>query len=106
MLLKDLLRKALHKPLIVLPVCVLICLTGFGLASTLANIFFPSADRDQFVVEVFLPPGTAIGATYDVALQMNQVVQEYDGIEQVTWLVGNSTPMVYYNQIMNKDNSP
>lgn len=103
---KDLLRKALHKPLIVLPVCVLICLTGFGLASTLANIFFPSADRDQFVVEVFLPPGTAIGATYDVALQMNQVVQEYDGIEQVTWLVGNSTPMVYYNQIMNKDNSP
>ena len=103
---QDFLRKALHKPLIVLTACVVICLTGFGLATTLANVFFPSADRDQFVIEVFLPRGTALEATYDLALQIDEIVNDYDGIEQVTWLVGNSTPMVYYNQVMNKDNSP
>lgn len=101
-----LLRKALHRPLLVLPACIVICLFGFALASTLANVFFPSADRDQFVVEAYLPPGSAINATHELALAMDAVINEYEGVTQVTWLVGNSTPMVYYNQVMNKDNSP
>ncbi len=103
---KALLKQALHKPLVVLPLCIFVCLMGFGLSTTLANVFFPSADRNQFVVEAYLPPGTSINATYTMALAMDKVINEYEGVEQVTWLTGSSTPMVYYNQVMNKDNSP
>ncbi|UTP72961.1 efflux RND transporter permease subunit [Alteromonas sp. LMIT006] len=100
------LRAMILRPGIVLPVVVLLSFMGFGLSTTLPNVFFPSADRDQFAIEAILPAGTAIETTRNLALSMDTVIQSYEGVEQVTWLVGASTPKVYYNFVMNRDNSP
>lgn len=100
------LKAMILRPGIVLPVIVVLSFMGFGLSKTLPNVFFPSADRDQFAIEAILPAGTAIETTRNLALSMDTVIQSYEGVEQVTWLVGASTPKVYYNFVMNRDNSP
>lgn len=96
----------LQRPLLVCSIIVLVCLAGFGLSSRLANVFFPSADRDQFEVYVWLPEGTTIDHTFARAQAMDKVLRQTDGVSQVSWLVGGSAPSVYYNQIMLRDNMP
>ena len=103
---RTLVGKAIKRPVIVLPVIVAFCLSGFVLSQQLANVFFPSADRDQFEVYVFLPEGSGINHTYENVLKIDEYVRSKNDIGQVTWLVGNSTPAVYYNQVMTRDNSP
>lgn len=94
------------KPFLVLPTVVVICLSGFVLSSQLANVFFPSADRDQFEIYVWTGDGSSINQTRNVTLEIDQAIRNYKGVEQVTWLIGGSAPSVYYNQIMKRDNSP
>jgi multidrug efflux pump subunit AcrB len=69
-------------------------------------VFFPSADRDQFEVYLIMPEGTGIDHTYSLAREADAYIAQKEGIAQVTWMIGGSAPSVYYNQVMNRDNSP
>jgi len=100
------LSKLITKPLLVLPVVVALCLSGFVLSSSLANVFFPSADRDQFEMYMFMPSGTSIERTYAVTQEIDTYLRQEKNIKQLTWLVGASAPSIYYNQVMTRDNSP
>ena len=91
--------------LVISAICVL-CLSGFALSTQLANVFFPSADRDQFEVYLWTQEGSSIDNTSAYALRVDQQIRQYDGVEQVSWLVGGSAPSVYYNQTMTRDNMP
>ncbi|MCV2886449.1 efflux RND transporter permease subunit [Aestuariibacter sp. AA17] len=103
---KTRLTAAVEKPWLPVAAVVVFSLGGFVLAGQLGNVFFPSADRDQFEVYVWTPEGTSIHATRKEVEAVNQFVQSESGVEQVTWLVGGSTPSVYYNQVMTRDNTP
>lgn len=96
----------IQRPKVVLPVVVVICLSGFILSAQLANVFFPSADRDQFEVYVWSGDGSRIDHTYALVEQIDSHIRAHEDISDVTWLVGGSAPSVYYNQIMKRDNSP
>nr|WP_136251405.1 efflux RND transporter permease subunit [Ningiella ruwaisensis] len=101
----SLLARFVQAPMIVLPVIIAFCLSGFLLSKQLENVFFPSADRDQFEMYVFMPPGTGIDRTYQTVREIDNYLIKKEGIAQLTWLVGASTPSVYYNQVMTRDNS-
>lgn len=101
-----LLGKVIKRPLIVLPVIIVFCLSGFVLSKQLPSVFFPSADRDQFEIYVWLPNGSAINQTKLVTQRIDADIREYAQVKQVTWLIGASAPSVYYNQVMSRDNSP
>jgi multidrug efflux pump len=103
--LRQLIGKAIKRPLMVLPIVIAFCLMGFVLSQQLANVFFPSADRDQFEVYVILPEGSSIDHTYNTALKADAFIAQKQGIQQVTWMIGASTPSVYYNQVMTRDNA-
>ncbi|MEM0911619.1 MAG: efflux RND transporter permease subunit [Pseudomonadota bacterium] len=103
---RQLLTKMVNAPAIVLPVVIIFCFSGFYLSSKLDNVFFPSADRDQFEIYVFAPKGSGIDYTTSKALEVDEFIVSQQGIEEVTWLIGGSTPSVYYNQVMTRDNSP
>jgi len=103
---KQFLAKMINAPAIVIPVIVIFCFSGFYFSSKLDNVFFPSADRDQFEVYVFAPKGSGVSYTTSKALEIDEYLASQDGINQVTWLVGGSTPSIYYNQVMTRDNSP
>lgn len=102
----SLLKTSIGKPWLVLPLVVVFCLSGFFLSTQLANVFFPSADRDQFEMYLYMPSGSSVDETYSVVKEVNEHIQSKPDVTQVTWLVGGSTPSVYYNQVMTKDNSP
>ena len=102
----QLLAYCIRKPLIPLVLTVAIPLSGFILAGQLGNVFFPSADRDQFQLYLWMPNGTAINQTERIVKDVDRVIRENDEVAQVTWLVGGSAPSVYYNQVMNRDNTP
>ena len=68
-------------------------------------MFFPSADRDQFQIYLWMPEGTAINETQKVVKSVDALIRKKPQVTQLSWLVGGSFPAVYYNQIMNKDNS-
>ena len=103
---KRMLARGIRKPLIPVAVAIALPVTGFILAGTLGNVFFPSADRDQFEVVVWMPEGTSLDNTQSVALNIDERIRSFENVEQVTWLVGGSAPSVYYNQVMTNDNSP
>ncbi|MBE1301922.1 MAG: MMPL family transporter [Alteromonadaceae bacterium] len=100
------LENAIRSPWKVLWLPIALPIMGFVLSGQLGNVFFPSADRDQFQIYLWLPTGTSIEKTYDKALVVNDFIEAYDGVKQVEWLVGGSIPSVYYNQVMTRDGSP
>lgn len=101
-----LLGKLIKRPLLILPLISIFCLSGFVLSQQLPSVFFPSADRDQFEIYVWLPNGASIKQTKQVALSIDVLIRDKQEVKQVTWLVGASTPSIYYNQVMSRDNSP
>ena len=103
---KSAIAKAIKRPLLMLVVTISIPVAGFVLSGQLGNVFFPSADRDQFEIYVWMPDGTSLQRTKDVVDRMDKHIRDDDTVAQVTWLVGGSAPSVYYNQIMNRDNTP
>lgn len=100
------LEKCLKRPLLAILATIAIPVMGFVLAGQLGNVFFPSADRDQFELYVWLPNGTAINQTRDLVVEMDSEIRGMHDVEGVTWLIGGSAPSVYYNQVMNRDNTP
>ncbi|WP_034475193.1 efflux RND transporter permease subunit [Aestuariibacter salexigens] len=100
------LGSAIRRPLLVLPLCIVLPVAGFVLSGQLGNVFFPSADRDQFEVYVWLPQGSTIQQTYGLVQEIDGHISDQEAVTQVTWLVGGSAPSVYYNQVMTRDNSP
>ena len=60
---KKQLGRWVKQPILVLPVIALLCLSGFVLSKSLANVFFPSADRDQFEVYLWTKEGSSIDNT-------------------------------------------
>jgi multidrug efflux pump subunit AcrB len=101
-----LLGRTIKQPFMVLSVISIFCLSGFVLSQQLPSVFFPSADRDQFEIYVSLPNGSSISATKKVAQSIDLLIRDKQEVKQVTWLVGASTPSIYYNQVMSRDNSP
>jgi multidrug efflux pump len=101
-----LLGRVIKQPVTVLSVIVIFCLSGFVLSQQLPSVFFPSADRDQFEIYVWLPNGSPISETKKVAQSIDLLIRDKQEVQQVTWLVGASTPSIYYNQLMSRDNSP
>lgn len=96
----------IKQPILVLPVVAILCLSGFVLSSTLANVFFPSADRDQFEVYLWTKEGSSIDNTTHYVKEIDAAIRSEQGVKQVSWLVGGSAPSVYYNQMMTRDNMP
>jgi len=59
--------------------------------------FFPFAERDQFVVDVWLPEGWKIESTESAVRRIEGVLQHEHGIVNYTAFLGSSAPRFYYN---------
>ena len=101
-----LLQAALRHPLLTTVAVLIIPVIGFMRAGDRGLVFFPPADRDQFQVEVWLPPGSSIEATTQARARVEVALTEHPEVEAVHWVVGASYPAVYYNVIERRDFSP
>ena len=68
-------------------------LMGFGLATRLAEQFFPPADRDQLNVQLELPESTSLSHTAVVAEAARQLILADEQVVGVDWYLGESAPL-------------
>jgi multidrug efflux pump subunit AcrB/outer membrane protein TolC len=70
---------------------------GLGILKMVPQQFFPLAERDQFVMDVWLPEGAKIEAT-DAAVRRIEVVLASESlVKSYTSFLGVSAPRFYYN---------
>jgi len=92
----------------VLGILIAIALPAFGFykARELPEQFFPQGDRDQFQLDLRLPPQTSLNRTLEITkLARNELLQHED-IVAVHWFVGTSAPKFYYNLLGGREGSP
>ncbi|KAF0220277.1 MAG: acriflavin resistance [Geobacteraceae bacterium] len=70
---------------------------GVMLFALVPQQFFPSAERDQFVIDVWMPQGTRIEATDAVMGRIEKTLGSSKGVAHYATFVGQSSPRFYYN---------
>ncbi len=65
---------------------------GFGIMALLPNRLFPTAERNQFAVEIYLPAGTDLEMTAQVADSLESVLITDPRVVSVTKFVGSGSP--------------
>ena len=70
---------------------------GVVLFAFVPQQFFPSAERNQFVIDVWMPQGTRIEATDAVMGRIEKELASRNGIAHYATFVGQSAPRFYYN---------
>ena len=99
-------RLAVTNPVRAIAVALILPLLGFAAFPTLTAQFFPGVDRNQFYVEVDLPPGTAITETARTVAEMDDIFRADADTRSVYWTIGRSGPAFYYNIVGNRSREP
>jgi multidrug efflux pump subunit AcrB/outer membrane protein TolC len=76
---------------------VAIFFVGLGVLQLVKQQFFPSAERDQFVMDIWMPEGSSIEATDAATRQIEQVVRQEPMIKNVSSFLGSGAPRFYYD---------
>lgn len=87
----------LRRPWIGLAVGCTLPLIGFALAPTLTQQFFPPVDRNQFQVQINLPPHASMDDTVAAIGKAEQVLRANPDITDTFWTTGKGAPRVFYN---------
>ncbi|MEX0282016.1 MAG: efflux RND transporter permease subunit [Arenibacterium sp.] len=88
---------SVRNPLRAIALSLILPVLGFASFPTLTAQFFPGVERDQFYLEVDMPPGTALARTTQVAREIDARLAALQGVDRVYWSIGKSGPAFYYN---------
>jgi len=88
---------AMQNKKLVLVSSVLAVVLGLGLLALVPQLLFPLAERDQFVMDVWLPEGTKIEATDATVRRIEAILSQEPLIKSYTSFLGESAPRFYYN---------
>ena len=100
------LRGLLRRPGAAVMLACFLPASGFLLAQSLGDSFFPPVDRDMFELKLWMPTGTSIEETARRIRAVEDLILAQPEAEAVYWMAGGSFPSVFYNLVMNQDNSP
>jgi outer membrane protein TolC len=81
----------------VLIAAVIIFVAGIGILSLVHKQFFPLAERDQFILDVWLPEGSRIEATDAAVRRVEDVLGKEKEVRSYSSFLGSSFPRFYYN---------
>lgn len=100
------LEQIFARPWVGIALGVALPILGFSQFSKLPEQFFPPSDRDQFYIELELSPTASIQHTLDTAMQIREQVLQRPDVADVTWFLGESSPIFYYNVVPKRRNTP
>jgi multidrug efflux pump subunit AcrB/outer membrane protein TolC len=86
----------LNKKLVLIS-SVLAFVVGLGILAMVPQLFFPLAERDQFVMDVWLPEGAKIEATDAAVRRIEAVLSKEQQVKMYASFLGESAPRFYYN---------
>ncbi|MEM1377931.1 MAG: efflux RND transporter permease subunit [Pseudomonadota bacterium] len=103
-------RASLHwtvnNPIRAIALSLVLPIIGFASMPTLTAQFFPGVDRDQFYIELDMPPGTALAQTSEVVSGLDELLRSEPEIETISWTLGRSGPAFYYNITSGREDAP
>ena len=76
---------------------VLAFMAGLGLLAIVPQHLFPMAEREQFVIDVWLPEGTRIETTDATTQRIEAVLSHESLVKEYASYIGSSFPRFYYN---------
>ncbi len=94
---RRLLESALDHPYRALGAGGAALLASFALVPFIGKQFFPSADRNQFLIEVKLPDAATVVQTRAAAAQVREALRNDPRVTSAAFFIGGSTPRFYYN---------
>lgn len=74
-----------------------IMLTGVVLKFGVRDLFFPPAERNQFIVELWMPTGTKLEKTNSAILKAEKLIKGDNRVLSYATFTGTSAPRFYYN---------
>lgn len=95
----------LARPILSLGLSVMLPIFGFVQARLLPEQFFPPADRNQFQIELELPPQASIFQTELTAKKISQIAKRHPEVTGIDWILGESAPSFYYNIVRRRENN-
>ena len=88
---------AIKRPVAVLVVAGMVLVGVMALSRQVPRQFFPSADRNQILVDVKLVEGAHIDATDATVLAVEKALAGHTAVHRVASFVGRGAPAFYYN---------
>lgn len=76
---------------------VLAFISGLGLLAIVPQHLFPMAEREQFIIDVWLPEGTRIETTDATTRRIEAVLAHESLVKEYSSYIGSSLPRFYYN---------
>jgi outer membrane protein TolC/preprotein translocase subunit SecF len=70
---------------------------GLALMSAVPYRFFPMNERDQLIVDLWMPAGTRLSGTDEVLRRLADAVHREPGVRSVAAFTGGGAPRFYYN---------
>ena len=74
---------------------LLLLLSVAAMATLVPKQFFPSSDRTEVIVSVFMPQGTAIAETDKIVRQLETLINQQPAIESLSSYVGGGPPRFF-----------
>ena len=81
-----------RNPYLTMGGAIVLVVLSLVLASTLKTRLMPTADRDQFAVEIFLPEGSGLADTEAIADSVYEALIQDERIVSITSFIGCSSP--------------
>jgi multidrug efflux pump subunit AcrB/outer membrane protein TolC len=88
---------AMQRKRLVLVSSVVAFVLGVGILKLVPQLLFPLAERDQFVMDVWLPEGAKIEATDAAVRRIEAVLKQEPLVKDYASFLGESAPRFYYN---------
>ena len=70
---------------------------GLALMAAVPYRFFPMNERDQFIIDLWMPAGTRLAGTDDALRRLENAVRREPGVRSVAAFAGGGAPRFYYN---------
>jgi multidrug efflux pump subunit AcrB len=96
---------AVTYPARVLVAAVIIVAAALALSGLMQRDFFPSTDRNEFIIDLRFAEGTRVETSALKGSELATLVRELDGVEAVHVYAGFGGPRFYYN-LIDTPNSP
>ena len=89
-------RAMQHRPA-TLAIAAVAFVVGLVMMRFIPQRFFPSAERNQFIVDVWMPEGTRVETTDSVITRLAAEVRRARDVRSVATFAGAGSPRFYYN---------
>jgi multidrug efflux pump subunit AcrB len=76
---------------------------GFVLAGQLTEQFFPTSDRNQFRIEIYMPGQTAIEETREAVEMVQKRLETEAEVQSSHWFIGTRPAKFYYAMVAQTD---